>query len=93
MKSPTVQFKFILVIHGIVETSLGGKLDDSFTLTRGVIIGVGDVTSRPEVVLQILKKKQKNNFNFSKNIKFFNRQCSMANIVGLSKIIVIDNQN
>jgi hypothetical protein len=45
-----------------------------------------------EVVLQILKKKQKNHFNFSKNIKKINRQCSVLDFRKLSLSIIKTNQ-
>ena len=60
----SVQLKVVLVVERVLHPAPVGELDDSVAGTRRVRVGVCDLTRGAEVILQVLKMKNKRSLIF-----------------------------
>ena len=56
LQPPAVQFGVVQLLQGVLHASTLRKLDKTFALPLVVSVGVGDLTSGAEVVLQVLPR-------------------------------------
>merc|ERR1719220_3242934 len=57
LQSPAVQLSVVQLLQGVLHSSTLRKLDKSFALPLVVSVGVGDLPSGAEVVLQVLPRR------------------------------------